>query len=103
MLEAFSVLTRLPPPYRASAAPVREAIQVLASHAELVGVTPSDCLEAMNRLESQSLGGGAIYDAAIAVAASRAGASLFLTLNLRDHLRVAPPSLRIAHPSEFAG
>jgi predicted nucleic acid-binding protein len=44
------------------------------------------------------MGGGIIYDAVIARTAFDAGASVLLTWNTRDFLRVAPPGLEIRQP-----
>jgi predicted nucleic acid-binding protein len=75
LVEAYSVLTRLPPPHRAPAALVatflaerfQEAPLVLPARAHL------DLVETSARA---GLAGGAIYDALIAATARHAGATL---------------------------
>ena len=100
LLEAFAVLTRLPAPYRTTAQIARAALQELSTGAVMASVTTDDCFEAMRIVEHNALSGGTVYDALICVTAARAGAGAFLTMNLRDHLRVAPSGLRIVHPGE---
>lgn len=74
-LEAYSVLTRLPEPFRAVPATVAEFLARTftqpplsldaAVHAELPG-----------RLAARGISGGAVYDALVAVTAAQAGAQL---------------------------
>jgi len=44
------------------------------------------------------MGGGIVYDAAIAEAAFAAGATVLLTWNPKDFLRVAPHGLEVRQP-----
>lgn len=80
-LEAYSVLTRLPPPHRAPARDVRAFLEAEFSErwlslpgAELAALVP--------RLVDLGIAGGATYDALIAVTAKHAGATL-ITRNRR--------------------
>jgi predicted nucleic acid-binding protein len=74
-LEAYSVLTRLPPPHRAPAAIVREYL--MAQFPD-----PYLCLDAdaskilVARLADLGISGGAVYDGLIATTAASAGATL---------------------------
>jgi predicted nucleic acid-binding protein len=80
-VEAYSVLTRLPPPHRV--APV-------AVHAYLTDLTSSDYLTLdahshrglLDHLAEHALSGGATYDALVGFTAKAAGATL-LTRDLR--------------------
>jgi predicted nucleic acid-binding protein len=74
-LEAYSVLTRLPPPHRAPATDVRAFLQaefrepwLSLPGAELAALIP--------RLAAAGITGGATYDALIGVTAKQAGATL---------------------------
>jgi predicted nucleic acid-binding protein len=75
LLEVFSVLTRLPPPNRASPGVVREylARQFEGAPLTLGGRAHEELLDESFRLEIR---GGSIYDALIAATARRAGATL---------------------------
>lgn len=99
LLESFSVLTRLPAPYRISP---RQAEQLLTANfskpVELCGVTGRDTWQALGKAVEQQTGGGRIYDAVIATATARAGATVLLTWNVRDFAAVAPHGLEIRTP-----
>ncbi len=97
LLEAFAVLTHLPLPFRVKPEVARAALASVypGSAAQL---TPQDCFAAMMSIETMSLAGGKVYDAAIAECASRSGARLLLTFNAEDFLRVRPPGLEIVIP-----
>ena len=74
-LEAYSVLTRLPPPHRAPASDVRAFLE--REFAEPWLVLPGAELGALiQRLVDLGITGGATYDAVIGATAKRAGASL---------------------------
>ena len=81
LLEAYSVLTRLPPPHRTPAAVAAAFLVELADTAPLV-LGGSSWATLPSRLASAGVVGGATYDALIAVTALEAGAEL-LSLDLR--------------------
>jgi predicted nucleic acid-binding protein len=99
VLECFSVLTRFPAPFRL---PARQAEELLRENLhEWVSVTPltaSDAWDSIGTIAARNLPGGRVYDAAIAQATARAGASVLLTWNVRDFLTVAPAGLEIREP-----
>jgi predicted nucleic acid-binding protein len=100
LLEAFSVLTRLPGRHRLNP---DDTLRLLRANfpdlAEVVGLSPEHAWSSIQRLAAHALGGGRVYDAAIATAAWQAGARLLLTWNTRDFLAVAPPGLEVREPS----
>jgi len=100
LTESYSVLTRIPSPKRL---PPERAWALLAenlrSHATLVDGGGDTHWSTLEMLASQGIRGGAVYDGEIAYAASRAGATRLLTLNVRHFLRVAPPGLEIVGPA----
>ena len=81
LVESFSVLTRLPAPYRLSA---ELAVELLESNFQEMPLTmtPHDVMSFLAGLKRQRIIGGAVYDALIAATAREAGATL-LTLDAR--------------------
>jgi predicted nucleic acid-binding protein len=99
LLESFAVLTRSPAPlYVAPDQARRLLVENFFEVAEFPGVAPGLCWTALDELAARSLGGGLLYDAIIAQSCHEAGATLLLTWNVRDFLRVAPPGLEIREP-----
>ena len=74
-LEAYSVLTRLPPPHRVAAGVV-QAFVAGAFPKPLLGLTPEDHSALLESATGAGIDGGAIYDALVATTARRAGATL---------------------------
>jgi predicted nucleic acid-binding protein len=99
LLECFSVLTRLPAPYRIAP---RQAERLLAANfsesVDVCSVLDADLWTALDRAAERQAGGGKIYDTVIAQATARAGASVLLTWNVKDFLAVAPHGLEIRAP-----
>lgn len=80
-LEAYSVLTRLPPPHRAPPGIVRDFL--MANFAEpWLSLPPERFAGVISELADAGIVGGAAYDALIAAVARDAGATL-LTCDLR--------------------
>lgn len=75
LVEAYSVLTRLPPPHRAPADLVATFLAERFPDAPLV-LPARAHLELLDTSARTGLAGGAIYDALIAATAQRAGATL---------------------------
>jgi len=66
--------------------------------AEIAGLAGGTAWATIQGLSLREMGGGTIYDAVIAHTAFHAGASVLLTWNTKDFLRVAPPGLEIRRP-----
>jgi len=99
VLECFSVLTRLPPPHRL--APETNSLTIseaFSSAAAIVSVSRQAAMSALEETARLGLGGGQVYDAAIAACGAEAGAGILLTWNLKHFVRVAPPGLEIREP-----
>lgn len=79
-LECFSVLTRLPAPHRLSPGVVGEVLDGIGL--ELMGLEADAHREVVRALAEQRIGGGAVYDAAVAATARAHGLTL-LTLDRR--------------------
>lgn len=99
LIEAYAVLTRLPPPYRLAPG---DALALLeANFVELgrIVVLEPDGYEALLRdAPSAGIAGGRTYDAVIAACAIKARASTILTLNEQHFSQFAGPGLEIAAP-----
>jgi predicted nucleic acid-binding protein len=87
LLEAYSVLTRLPEPYRARGLDVADALQRTFSSATIAGFPVKGVWEMLADLASNDIAGGSVYDAAILRTAESAGATSLLTFNARDFER----------------
>lgn len=81
LVEAFSVLTRLPPPHRAPA-PLAASFLGSAFTGAVLTLEGSELRDLVLRLPELSIVGGAVYDALIGATAAAAGATL-LTLDRR--------------------
>jgi len=84
LMEAYSVLTRLPRPYRATPHDAFQSIRQLVGAFAVVALSSTDVWPLLETLASRDISGGRIYDAAIARASRAAGADAILTLNIRD-------------------
>jgi predicted nucleic acid-binding protein len=80
-LEAYSVLTRLPPPHRVTGA-LAAALLEERFEDDPLALTPGDLRALPRRLNDLGLFGGAAYDALVALSAAAHGAVL-LTLDRR--------------------
>ncbi len=91
LAELYAVLTTLPYQPRISPSIARQLIeQDIVNVFEVVVLSDADYLAVVNRLSSLGLIGGAVYDALIVQAASKANVDQVLTLNERDFRRVHP-------------
>ncbi len=67
-LEAYSVLTRLPPPHRAEAATAAAVLKARLPHAYLT-LSAGSCATLSSRLAAAGVSGGSAYDGLIALTA----------------------------------
>jgi toxin FitB len=99
ILECYSVLTRIPAPYRLPPEIARQTIEgTFARTAAVVGVKSGGVWERIGNLASFGFGGGRVYDALIAWCAADADAGLLLTWNLKHFTGIAPPDLEVREP-----
>jgi predicted nucleic acid-binding protein len=75
LLEAYSVLTRLPPPHRAPLAIAAAFLKERFREAPLL-LPPHAYGAIVQSLAGAALGGGAVYDALVGATARQAGATL---------------------------
>lgn len=81
LMESFSVLTRLPPPHRASADLVASFLEARFTEPPLL-LTSSEYVALVKAVAAAGLAGGAVYDALIAATVRGVGATL-LTRDMR--------------------
>jgi predicted nucleic acid-binding protein len=99
LLEAYSVLTRMPKPRRLSPESAFILLdRTLRDKAEVKGLDGQAAFDLLQTFQDRDIAGGAVYDALIATVALRAGARKLLTLNRRHFERVAPDGLEITEP-----
>ena len=99
LAEVWSVLTKLPivPPILPASA--RMVVGGLPSDVQVVSLSQALYIEALDRCVSRGVVSGAVFDALHLVAAEHAGASVMLTFNEKDFVRLAAPGTpRILSP-----
>lgn len=75
IVEAYSVLTRVSPPRRATPRVAWEYLEALL-HEPILALTSADVAKLLGQAAAEGVVGGAIYDALIGATAKRAGATL---------------------------
>jgi predicted nucleic acid-binding protein len=99
ILECYSVLTRIPAPYRLPPEVARQTIDGnFARTATIVGVRGEGIWKRIESLSRLGVGGGQVYDALIAWCAVDAGATVLLTWNPKHFMAISPPELDIKEP-----
>ncbi len=100
LVEAYSVLTRLPAPHRLS---TTDALHLLREnfqkHARTVALGANDYWSLLRTAPTNGISGGRTYDAVIAACARKARARELLTLNLRHFESFGDDSLLITSPA----
>ncbi len=99
LIEAYAVLTRLPPPHRLS--PV-DAVAILDANflcsGRLIALDAASYRSLLRAAPKGGIAGGQAYDAVIARCALRAKASTLLTFNQRHFQALAPAGIEIVVP-----
>ena len=98
LLESYSVLTRLPHPVHTAPDVAERVLTRYFDGVEIAGIAPESAWLAIRSLAALDMGGGRVYDALIAATVVRAGASVFVTWNVRHFLALAPLGLDIRQP-----
>jgi predicted nucleic acid-binding protein len=101
LVEAYAVLTRLPPPYRL---PPAEALALLETSfvqtaRAVVALDPPSYVALLRRARAEGIAGGRIYDAVIATCAQRAGATALLTFNVAHFRPLVGPLIEVLAPA----
>lgn len=98
IVEAYSVLTRLPSPHRVSPSDALGLLEGNFTGARTVALAAAEIWRLLRDLAADEVSGGAVYDARIVAAAVKGGASRILTLNARHFARLAPDGLAVVVP-----
>jgi predicted nucleic acid-binding protein len=96
--EAYSVLTRSPPPLRFRPDEAWTLIEDWAGQAQLVDLIPEERLKMVRAGAGLGITGGQIHDFIIAACARKAGVQTLVTWNLRHFARWAGPDLEVVNP-----
>ena len=99
LIEAYAVMTRLPPPHRLSA---KDALDLLEgsfqSRSNLVGLAGNEGWDLLRELSRRNLIGGASYDSLILASARKGGARRLLTFNRAHFERIGIQGIEIVVP-----
>lgn len=99
LIEAYAVMTRLPPPHRLSA---KEALDILEgsfrSRSNLVGFAAQEGWGFLRELGRRNLVGGTTYDSLILASARQGGAQRLLTFNRAHFERIGTEEIEIVVP-----
>jgi predicted nucleic acid-binding protein len=88
LAEAYSILTRLPPPYRTSPATADQLLTENLAAFTRISLTAEDYQAVIKKLVQLNISGGGIYDALIAQAALTAKVDSLLTFNAKHFIRL---------------
>ena len=100
LVEAYSVLTRLPPPHRLSAADALTLLETnFMSPGKIVALDARSYRALLRRAPRNGIAGGRTYDAIIAECARRTRGTTLLTFNMSHFLPFAGMGLEIVMPS----
>lgn len=97
VVEAYAVLTRLPPPHRLDGATVRTLLEGNWGDADIVAPAKSDWWNVVSRAPERGIAGGQIYDAVIAACARHGRVSTIVTWNLA-HFALVAGDLEVVTP-----
>jgi len=100
LVEAYAVLTRLPPPHRLSPPYCRAllAANFMGDTAEIVALGADTYAHLLQSAPERNIAGGAIYDAVILESGLAAGADVLLTFNDRQFRALAGSAIQIVVP-----
>lgn len=89
LIETYSVLTRLPPPYRLRPADALALMEGNWSQAEVAALAGTEIWPLLRGLPEPGIAGGSTYDAVVAACARKAEVDAILTWDVDDFERVA--------------
>jgi predicted nucleic acid-binding protein len=101
VVEAYAVLTRLPPPHRLSPAVALAAIErsFMGESVELVSLEPGAYLRLLRTAPGRDIAGGTTYDAVIMACAEMAQVDTLLTFNARHFRQFEVEGVQIVVPA----
>lgn len=91
LLEAYAVLTRLPPPHRLAPTDAVTVLDRNWSDAETVALTATETWRVVRELAAAGISGGRIYDGCIAASARKGKCDEILTWNIRHFAGLPGP------------
>jgi predicted nucleic acid-binding protein len=93
VVEAYAVLTRLPPPHRLAPADAMAVLDRNWGATESVALTGAETWKALRQQAVAGVGGARIYDGVIVACARKGKADEILTWNVRHFGGQLPPAL----------
>jgi len=100
LAETYSMLTRIPPPHRATALEATRFLDTIGESLTPVSLQPEEYRLALRRAAETGIVGGLIYDFLIATCARKVAADRLYTWNVRHHERFG---VGIAEPVQCRG
>jgi predicted nucleic acid-binding protein len=101
LIEAYAVLTRLPPPHRLSPTDTRTLLvaNFMSDPVQVVALEANGYAHLLQDAPERRIAGGTIYDAVILACALAAGADVLLTFNDRHFRQLAVEGVQIVIPT----
>jgi predicted nucleic acid-binding protein len=100
LVEAYAVLTRLPPPYRLGHDEAFGLLEANWGATSAVALTGAETWRVLREARAAGVGGGLVYDALVAACARKARAATLLTWNVRHLERFGGSGLAVVAPVE---
>jgi predicted nucleic acid-binding protein len=101
LVEAYAVMTRLPPPNRLSPDNALALLEgSFRNSSTLIGLDGDEGWNLLSELSRQSIAGGTSYDALILACARKGGAQRLLTFNRRHFERLESSEIDIVSPGQ---
>ena len=101
LAEAYSVMTRRPPPDRVTPTQAVELLRAsIVEQSELTALAGPQYLAFLQEASERGIAGGRTYDALIAASAVAANVDVFLTFNERHFRALLPDAVEVIVPSE---
>lgn len=98
IVEAYAVLTRLPPPHRLSAADAWALVEGnFVSAATVIALSADRIIDLLGQAAREEIAGGRTYDFVIGECAREAAVDALLTFN-RRHFEPAPAGVAVVEP-----
>jgi predicted nucleic acid-binding protein len=99
LVEAYSVLTRFPPPHRLRPSDALLLLETSFIRAgTVVALDPGHYVRLLREAARDGVAGGRIHDAVIAACAERSNGVTLLTFNVGDFESLARPGLEVVTP-----
>jgi predicted nucleic acid-binding protein len=95
LAEAYSTLTRMPPPYRISPAIADTLVTANLAQFTKASLTAEDYQAVIKKVVQLNISGGGVYDAIIAEAALKANVDSLYTLNAKHFIRLGAEVARL--------